>query len=203
MLFFVSTIYVMDKKKLRQKYKDKRKSIKDDINASYSLAIANQLLALPLWEHSNFHLFLSSTLLGEVDTEYVLTILQGKDKQVVVPRMQTEHELKHILLTDSTLIKPNRWGIPEPQEGIELLPRTTGCCFLFHCLLLMKRGIVSVMGKAIMIVFWRPVNRVVLKLVYPFFRLKKAFQKRQQMLALIIALRPIECMNLLNQKSFC
>ncbi len=130
MLFFVSTIYVMDKKKLRQKYKDKRKSIKDDINASYSLAIANQLLALPLWEHSNFHLFLSSTLLGEVDTEYVLTILQGKDKQVVVPRMQTEHELKHILLTDSTLIKPNRWGIPEPQEGIELLPEQLDVVFV-------------------------------------------------------------------------
>ena len=79
MLFFVSTIYVMDKKKLRQKYKDKRKSIKDDINASYSLAIANQLLALPLWEHSNFHLFLSSTLLGEVDTCLLYTSPSPRD----------------------------------------------------------------------------------------------------------------------------
>ena len=130
MLFFVSTIHVMDKKKLRQYYKDKRRSIEDDLNASNSLAIANQVLALPLWEYSYFHLFLSSRLLGEVDTEYILTILQGKDKQVIVPRMQTEHELKHIVLTDSTLIKPNRWGIPEPQDGIELLPEQLHVVFV-------------------------------------------------------------------------
>ena len=130
MLFFVSTLHVMDKKKLRQYYKDKRKSIQDDSNASFSLAIANRLLELPLWEHTYFHLFLSSRQLGEVDTDYLLTLLQGRDKQVVVPRMQTEHELKHILLTDATLIGINRWGIPEPQEGIEVLPEQLDVVFV-------------------------------------------------------------------------
>ena len=130
MLFFVSTLHVMDKKKLRQYYKDKRKSIQDDSNASLSLAIANRLLELPLWEHTYFHLFLSSRQLGEVDTDYILTLLQGRDKQVVVPRMQTEHELKHILLTDATLIGTNRWGIPEPQEGIEVLPEQLDVVFV-------------------------------------------------------------------------
>jgi 5-formyltetrahydrofolate cyclo-ligase len=130
MLFFVSTLHVMDKKKLRQYYKDKRKSIQDDSNASFSLAIANRLLELPLWEHTYFHLFLSSRQLGEVDTDYILTLLQGRDKQVVVPRMQTEHELKHILLTDATLIGTNRWGIPEPQEGIEVLPEQLDVVFV-------------------------------------------------------------------------
>ncbi len=120
MLFFVSTLYVMDKKKLRQYYKDKRKSIKDDVHASYSLAIANRLLELPFWELTYFHLFLSSRQLGEVDTDYILTLLQGKDKQVIVPRMQTAYELKHILLTDTTRIVVNLWGIPEPQEGIQI-----------------------------------------------------------------------------------
>ena len=43
---------------------------------------------------------------NEVDTEAILTLLQGKDKQVVIPRMEAENSLAHILLTDATWFDP-------------------------------------------------------------------------------------------------
>jgi 5-formyltetrahydrofolate cyclo-ligase len=56
----------------------------------------------------------------EVDTSYLLSILQGKDKQPVVPKMVDNQFLEHFLLTDQTPLKLNRWGIPEPLSGITL-----------------------------------------------------------------------------------
>ena len=56
----------------------------------------------------------------EVDTEGILTLLQGKDKQVILPRMEPKTHLPMLLLTDATLIRLRRLGIPEPVEGLEV-----------------------------------------------------------------------------------
>ncbi|MFD1094407.1 5-formyltetrahydrofolate cyclo-ligase [Salegentibacter chungangensis] len=111
----------MKKTDLRKKYKNLRlKLSKEDIEHK-SLDIANNLLKLPIWEYDFYHLFLSISEQKEVDTEFVLHILQGKDKNVVVPKTDIEnHKLINFLLTDSTAIKKNRWNIPEPVEGIEI-----------------------------------------------------------------------------------
>ena len=83
-----------------------------------SLKIANQALKLPIWELSFYHLFLSIKSLEEVDTEPLLTILFGKDKQVVIPKSNVvTFEMKHYLLKDAMAIKPNIWNIPEPIDG--------------------------------------------------------------------------------------
>ena len=79
----------MDKNSLRLAYKKQREALTPEQVANKSLQIANQLLSLALWEKTYFHLFLSNHSLKEVDTEYVLTLLQGKDKEVVVPRMES------------------------------------------------------------------------------------------------------------------
>jgi len=120
----------MDKNSLRLAYKKQRKALTPDQVANKSLQIANQLLSLALWKKTYFHLFLSNHKLKEVDTEYVLTLLQGKDKEVIVPRMEFNFDLSHILLTDSTAIKPNSFGIPEPIEGIALSPVTIEVVFV-------------------------------------------------------------------------
>src|SRR5690606_31403058 len=86
---------------------------------SKSLEIANKCLELPIWQHSNYHIFLSITEKGEINTEYLLHILQGKDKNIVVPKTNFKTQtLSHFLLTDNTIIKKNKWGIPEPEDGI-------------------------------------------------------------------------------------
>jgi 5-formyltetrahydrofolate cyclo-ligase len=111
----------MNKEELRKKYKDLRTELSDAEIEQKSLEIANKSLELPIWEHRYYHIFLSISEQKEVDTEFLLHILQGKDKEVIIPK--TDHKtgnLVHYLLTDQTVIKKNKWNIPEPQEGIEV-----------------------------------------------------------------------------------
>lgn len=43
-----------------------------------------------------------------------------RNKKVVVPKVYTDHILRHYLLTDSTILQPNKWNIPEPVNGVEV-----------------------------------------------------------------------------------
>ncbi len=111
----------MKKNELRKKYKELRIGLSKEDIERMSLDIANRTLELPVWNHKFYHTFLSIAEQKEVDTQYLLHILQGKDKNVVIPRINTQTgNLIHYLLTDQTVIKKNRWNIPEPQEGIEI-----------------------------------------------------------------------------------
>lgn len=111
----------MNKKQLRLKYKKLREILSPDDIEEGSLEIANNLLNLPVWGHSYYHLFLSISEKNEVDTQAILHILQGKDKNVVLSKSNFENgSLSHYLLTDATVIKVNSWGIPEPVDGIEV-----------------------------------------------------------------------------------
>jgi 5-formyltetrahydrofolate cyclo-ligase len=120
----------MDKNSLRSDYKKQREALPPKEVANKSLQIANQLLSLPLWEKTYFHLFLSSTRQKEIDTESILTLLQGKDKEVIVPRMEANYNLSHLLLTDATPIKVNSFGIPEPIGGIAVVPTQVEVVFV-------------------------------------------------------------------------
>ncbi len=111
----------MNKLELRKRFKDLRLRLEANEIEKLSLDIANRSLELPVWEYRYYHIFLSIPEQKEVDTEFLLHILQGKDKEVIIPK--TDHEtggLLNYLLTDQTVIKKNRWNIPEPQEGIEV-----------------------------------------------------------------------------------
>lgn len=109
----------MEKKLLRKKFTHLRTALSENEVESLSMDIANKCLELPIWNFSNYHIFLSITEKGEINTEYLLHILQGKDKNIVVPKTNIkETTLTHFLLTDNTTIKANKWGIPEPLDGI-------------------------------------------------------------------------------------
>jgi len=111
----------MNKAQLRSKYKQLRSTLSEESLEQLSIGIANQLLELPIWKHSYYHLFLPIAKQREVNTDYVLHILQGKDKHVVVSKSDfTSGNMRHFLLTDNTAIKPNSYGIPEPVDGIEI-----------------------------------------------------------------------------------
>lgn len=111
----------MNKDKLRRQYKKLRLELEEDEIDRMSLEIANRSLELPIWDHRYYHIFLSIAEQKEVNTEYLLHILQGKDKDVIIPKTDFESgEMINFLLTDQTVIRKNRWNIPEPQEGIEI-----------------------------------------------------------------------------------
>ena len=121
----------MLKKDLRIAFKKKREALSLAEIEEKSLAIANQVLQLQIWEYSFYHLFLSIEHLKEINTEYILHILNGKDKNIVIAKTDfTRLTMKHFLLTDATPIKVNKWGIPEPTDGIEISPQQIQVVFM-------------------------------------------------------------------------
>ncbi len=111
----------MHKKELRDKYKKLRAELNDEEIQNLSMVIANQLLQLPIWDKTYYHIFLPIEQQKEINTEFILNILQGKDKNIIVPKSNFEsNTLEHILLNDNTVLIVNSWGIPEPVEGISI-----------------------------------------------------------------------------------
>ena len=111
----------MTKQELRKKYKDLRQAMTVEETQDKSLAIANMLLALDIWHKTYFHIFLAMENQKEVHTDFILNILAGKDKEVIVSRSDFEScSMVHYLLTDNTKLIVSNYGIPEPVEGIEV-----------------------------------------------------------------------------------
>lgn len=111
----------MFKKEIRLKYKELRNSLSENQIEELSLAIANEVLSLPIWEKTYFHVFLPIEEQKEVNTEYLLHLLSGKDKEICISKSDFEsRKMTHFLLTDNTKIKKNEYNIPEPVDGIEV-----------------------------------------------------------------------------------
>lgn len=110
----------MLKKDLRSHYSILRDAISSASLLNSSLSIANLALKLPIWSLDYFHLFLPISDKKEIDTTFILSILQGKDKNVILPKIVAKGILRHYLLTDATRLQKNKWGILEPVDGIEV-----------------------------------------------------------------------------------
>lgn len=108
-----------NKKELRLKSKTLRNALSENEIEEMSLAVANKILTLPIWEKTYFHIFLPITEQKEVNTEFILHLLSGKDKEIIVSKADFEtRNMTHFLLTDNTKIKKNEYNIPEPVDGI-------------------------------------------------------------------------------------
>ena len=113
----------MTKEALRQKYKALRFNFSEETIEELSLDIANKTLQLPVWDFNNYHIFLSISEKKEINTSYLLHILQGRDKSIVIPKvLPGTPNMKHFLLQDNTLLKASKYGVPEPVSGFEIKP---------------------------------------------------------------------------------
>ena len=111
----------MLKKDIRQKYKSLRAQLTQEQLEEQSFEIAQRLLELNIWNKTYFHLYLSIDSQKEVCTEPLLNILFAKNKEVVLPKSDfNSFEMSHLLLTENTRIQKNKYGIPEPLDGIEV-----------------------------------------------------------------------------------
>lgn len=111
----------MTKAELRRTYKVLRQQLSENQVEDLSLSIANQLLTLPIWNFNFYHIFLSITEQKEVNTDYILNILSGKDKHIVISKSNfSTLEMSHFLLADNTVIKKSALHIPEPIDGISI-----------------------------------------------------------------------------------
>jgi 5-formyltetrahydrofolate cyclo-ligase len=120
----------MLKKDLRLKYSRLRKDLTAQSLLNSSLTIANKILELPIWGGEFYHIFLAIAEKKEIDTSFLLSVLHGKDKNIVLPKVSSANELKHYLLTDTTKLVASKWGIPEPIAGIEILEEKIDVVFV-------------------------------------------------------------------------
>ena len=87
-----------------------------------SLEIANKTLDLNIWDFQNYHVFFPIEKHNEVDSKLIIQIIQGKDKNVILPKINLESKtIDSFLLTDSTPLKTNHLGISEPLMGFKLI----------------------------------------------------------------------------------
>ena len=108
----------MLKEELRLKYSKLRSNLTPSELSEKSIRIANAILKLPIWDFRNYHIFLPIDKKSEINTEGIISILLGFDKNVIVPKISSTTRLEHYLLTDNTKFKENSLGIPEPEDGI-------------------------------------------------------------------------------------
>lgn len=121
----------MNKSDFRKKYKSLRETVSNEDLDNLSMDIANQSLKLSIWNFSNYHIFIPIPNKKEVQTEFLLHILQGKDKNIIIPKVEKDNpDLAHYLLQDSTVLKPSNYGVPEPISGIEISPSKMDVVFV-------------------------------------------------------------------------
>ncbi len=111
----------MLKKELRSHYKQLRDSLSAQEIELMSQQIAEQSLQLPIWGLHYYHLFLSMESQKEVNTEYLFSKLCQQNKKLVVSKSDFDtYSLQHFLWSETTQIKINAYGIPEPMEGVSI-----------------------------------------------------------------------------------
>lgn len=167
----------MDKKQLRTYYKKLRNLLTSEEKEQKSLAIANRLLLLNIWDKTYFHLFLTIDELNEINTEYILQILMGKDKEIVISKtIFEERKMVHFLLTENTKIKKNEFNIPEPLGGIEVPSNKIDVVFI-PLLAFDKKGNRVGYGKGFYDNFLNECNTDVLKIGLSFFEPEEKFDE--------------------------
>lgn len=120
----------MRKEALRSAFERQRSTLSETDRDQKSLQIANRCLSLPIWQKRVFHLFLSIPSKNEIDTSYLLTALQGRDREIVIPKVAGPRSLTHYLLTDATRLQASSWGVPEPVSGLRIEPEELDVIFL-------------------------------------------------------------------------
>ncbi len=120
----------MLKAALRHQYSELRRTLSHEDIETASIAISNHLLRLPIWFFNYYHLFLQIPDKKEINTQHILSVLSGRDKNIVVPKLGKGLHFHNYLLTDGTRLVKNRWGIPEPEDGLEVPEQKIDLVFL-------------------------------------------------------------------------
>lgn len=167
----------MTKNQLRKLYREKRNRFSSEEIDRLSMAIANKSLEMDIWDYEIYSLFLSIQKLKEIETECLLNILQGKDKNISISKSDFQsHGMTHYLLTDSTKIKTNDWGIPEPVSGIKIDARQIDVVFI-PLLAFDKKGNRIGYGKGFYDRFLADCRPDVVKIGLSFFEAEEQFEE--------------------------
>ncbi len=125
-------LFNMKKFELRTLYKKKRKSLSEEEILDRSKKILNQARNMPIWNKDYYHIFLPIERHFEVNTwPFIHFIREELKKTVVVPKTNfNDFSLEHIKFDVDTVTYKNKFGIPEPIRGIQILPENLDIVFV-------------------------------------------------------------------------
>ena len=165
----VKTKQVLNKKQLRAEIKQRRRNLTLKQIEDFSIQISNLIINLPIWKYSFYHIFLSIKSLNEVNTEPLLAILLGKDKNIAISKTNFEtRTMSHILLQDNTVLKLNPQNIPEPINGVEISSKQIEVVFV-PLMAFDKLGNRIGYGKGFYDIFLKRCSKNTLKIGLSFF----------------------------------
>lgn len=112
------------KQELRKQFLEQRQNISKDKYVAASDAIIQKLKQLTEFnEIKNVHSYISMNDRREVDTHDLIKEMVTSDKKVIVPVTNFQKgTLRHIRLNSYEGMEVNKWGVPEPDGGEEVLP---------------------------------------------------------------------------------
>ena len=119
----------MRKKVLRAAVKNQRKAVSEKQLKAASKAISDRLLDLPIWQLSYFHIFMSISNQKEIDTSSIISLLQNRQKRIVIPKV-VGSGLQHYLWNPTLQLQPNKWNILEPAQGSIISERQIDVVFV-------------------------------------------------------------------------
>lgn len=107
----------MSKLALRKYYKNKRAELESADREKASQDIAKQLNTHWKFKDELISVFLPIKKLFEINTQFIIDDLSKKNTFCSPVADFSTHQMQHIELSESTVIKENDWGIPEPING--------------------------------------------------------------------------------------
>jgi 5-formyltetrahydrofolate cyclo-ligase len=133
----------MKKKELRKVYLDKRAALSRVQFSRGCSKIGGLLYGSFEWTGIKYlHHYLPILDSNEIDTSLILSHVISKNLSIkrIVPRVnKSALELEHLFLRKETILKTNKWGIPEPT-GSETVPEDLIDLVIVPLLCFDKRG---------------------------------------------------------------
>jgi len=111
---------MVDKHTLRKVYLEKRLFLSTQEYTFRNLQLQSQLFNhFDLSSYKSVHIFMSIDEKKEVLTAPIIEELKKRNRQVVIniSKSLPDGELSHFEFASDTIIKKNKWGIPEPHNA--------------------------------------------------------------------------------------
>jgi 5-formyltetrahydrofolate cyclo-ligase len=114
----------MTKKEARTYFIERRLALEGGERAALSAGLLETFKAIAFQPLKVIHVYRPMQAKGEVDTLPFVRHLEilNPGLTLVVPRVSGSTDLEHLVWEADTFFATSAWGIPEPEEGIRVIP---------------------------------------------------------------------------------
>lgn len=120
----------MLKNEIRLNFTDLRNRLSPEEIRAMSQSISDLSKTLPIWDFRCYHIFLPIENKNEINTHLIIDILRSKNKDILIPKVQSNKLLDHYRFNVNTELDLNRWGIPEPKKGVQVSEKLIDVVFV-------------------------------------------------------------------------